>query len=235
MIRKQKLKIENIPAILWGGKSDKLFIAVHGYMSNKADDAIVVFAEEATLRGYQVLSFDLPEHGDRKGEPCLCKVQNCISDLNCIVRYAKSQSSDISVFGCSMGAYFSMLAYGNEQLRQCLFLSPVVDMERIIDSMMTGFKISPDRLEAEKEISTPIGQQLYWDDYCYVKEHPIAVWNKPTSILYGSEDNVCEFEVVSSFSKRFHCDLQIMEHGDHYFHTEGQLLFFRKWLVKQIL
>lgn len=231
---KQNLKIENIPAILWGDESDKLFVVVHGNMSNKADDPIVVFAEEATEVGYQVLSFDLPEHGDRKDENYACKVQNCVQDLNTIMGYAKSLSNNISVFACSMGAYFSLLAYSHEPLQQCLFLSPVVNMERIINNMMTWFNVSENRLEKEKEISTPIGQTLYWDYYCYVKEHPIVNWNKQTSILYGAEDNLCEFDVVSTFAKGFHCDLQIMENGEHYFHTEEQLQFFRLWLKKHI-
>lgn len=51
MIIKQNFKIKNIPAILWGNKSDKLFVVVHGNMSNKADDLIVVFAEETTAIG----------------------------------------------------------------------------------------------------------------------------------------------------------------------------------------
>jgi uncharacterized protein len=231
---KQNLKIENIPAILWGDKSDKLFVVVHGNMSNKADDSIIVFAEEATAIGYQVLSFDLPEHGDRKDEHYACKVQNCVQDLNAIMSYAQSLSNNISVFACSMGAYFSLLAYSNEPLQQCLFLSPVVNMERIINNMMTWFNVSESRLETEKEISTPIGQTLYWDYYCYVKEHPIVVWNSPTSILYGSEDNICEFDVVSTFAKGFHCDLQVMEQGEHYLHTEEQLKFSRQWLKKHI-
>lgn len=231
---KQNLKISNIPAILWGDKSDKLFVVVHGNMSNKADDAIVVFAEEATVIGYQVLSFDLPEHGDRKDEPYACKVQNCVQDLNSIMRYAQSLSNNISVFACSMGAYFSLLAYSQEPLKQCLFLSPVVNMERIINNMMTWFSISENRLEIEKEVSTPIGQTLYWDYYCYVKEHPIVAWNNRTSILYGSEDNVCEFDVVSTFAKRFDCDLQVIENGEHYFHTEEQLQLLRQWLKNHI-
>lgn len=231
---KQNLKIENIPAILWGNKADRLFVAVHGNMSNKEDDAIVVFAEEATVLGYQVLSFDLPEHGDRQEENYDCKVQNCVQDLNTIMDYAQSLSNNISIFACSMGAYFSLLAYSHEQLKQCLFLSPVVNMERIIKNMMTWFSISEHRLKAEKEISTPIGQTLYWDYYCYVKEHPIIAWNNPTLILYGSEDNLCEFDVVSAFVKRFDCDLQVMEHGEHYFHTEEQLQFLRQWLKKHI-
>ncbi|WP_068618154.1 alpha/beta hydrolase [Paenibacillus tuaregi] len=227
--------VDNIPAILWGDKSDKLFVAIHGNMSNKADDSIVMFAEEATAAGYQVLSFDLPEHGDRKGDNYLCKVQNCVRDLNTMMTYAKSLSNNISVFACSMGAYFSLLEYSKEPLKQCLFLSPVVNMERIIDNMMTWFNISETRLKIEKEISTPIGETLYWDYYCYVKEHPIVAWNHPTSILYGSADNLCEADVVYKFSERFNCDLQVMENGEHYFHTEEQLQYFRQWLKKHIL
>jgi hypothetical protein len=80
-MEKMNLTIEGIPAILWGEPSDKLFIAVHGNMSSKADDVIVIFAEEAIEKGYQVLSFDLPEHGERRDENYACKVQNCVSDL----------------------------------------------------------------------------------------------------------------------------------------------------------
>jgi len=232
---KHNFKVANIPAILWGDKSDRLFIAVHGNMSNKEDDIISLFAEESTALGYQVLSFDLPEHGDRKNDTTyLCKVQNCVQDLNTIMNYAKSLSSNISVFACSMGAYFSLLEYGNEQLNQCLFLSPVVDMERIINNMMTWLNISESRLKIEKEISTSIGQTLYWDYYCYVKEHPIVTWNKSTSILYGSKDNLCEFDVVCEFAKCFDCNLEVMENGEHYFHTEEQLQYFKQWLKKHI-
>lgn len=232
---KQNFKIETIPAILWGNKSDKLFIAIHGNMSNKADDAIVIFAEEAVKKGYMVLSFDLPEHGDRKNENYACTVQNCVKDLNTIMHYANSLSNNISLFACSIGAYFSLLAYNAEPIEQCLFLSPVVNMERIINNMMTWFNISEDKLKAQKEISTPIGQTLYWDYYCYVKEHPITNWNNATSILYGSEDNICEFDIVSAFSKHFKCDLKLLDHGEHYFHTKEQLDFFRLWIKKHIL
>ncbi len=231
---KQNLKIENIPTILWGNKSDKLFIVVHGNMSHKADDLVVVFAEEATARGYQVLSFDLPEHGDRKDGNYPCKVQNCVRDLNSIMRYAQLISSNISLFACSMGAYFSLLAYKQNTLKQCLFLSPVVNMERLINNMMIWCNISENKLKEEKEIKTTMGQTFYWDYYCYVKEHPIDEWSNPTSILYGSNDDLCEFEVISEFVKCFNCDLQVMENGEHYFHTEKQLEFFRQWLKKHL-
>ncbi|RDH44441.1 alpha/beta hydrolase [Zooshikella ganghwensis] len=233
-MQRKNLMIGSIPAILWGDVSEKLFIVVHGDKSNKADNTTVIFAEEATKLGYQVLSFDLPEHGDRVNETYPCKVQNGIKDLNCIMHYAELRFTNISLFACSMGAYFSLLAYKNDELKQCLFLSPIVDMEGIIDKMMSWFGISEDRLQVEKEISTPIGHTLYWDYYCYVKKHPIVNWSVPTSILYGSEDDISEFEVISSFSNRFNCHLDILQNGEHFFYSEKQLAYFRRWLKDRL-
>lgn len=233
-MKQQELKIKNIPAILWGEESDKLFITVHGNMSHKADDANVLFAKEAVAQGFWVLSFDLPEHGERKGEDYACKVQNCIKDLNIIMEYAHSISQHISVFACSMGAYFSLLAYKSEQLERVLFLSPVVDMLRIIQNMMKWTNVSEARLEEEKEIVTDFGQTLYWDYYSYVKSHPIDNWDTPTSVLYGSKDELCEQDVLTEFVNKFDCDLTIMENGEHYFHTKEQLEFLNRWVQDRL-
>jgi alpha-beta hydrolase superfamily lysophospholipase len=234
-MKKQDFKLKGIPAVLWGDKSDKIFIAVHGNMSNKTDNIIAEFAKTASEYGYQVLSFDLPEHGDRKNENIPCKVQNCVKDLTEIINYVKESSKKISLFACSMGAYFSLLAYKEEKLDQSLFLSPVVNMEKIIENMMLWSGVSKERLEKEKEIMTPMGQMLYWDYYCYVKSHPVSEWHSPTAILYGSKDEICEFSEVSRFSEKFNCNFQIMDNGEHYFHTEEQIKFFTDWVNKLII
>lgn len=63
IIEVKKLSIGGIPALTWGREADKAYIHVHGKMSRKefAEDFAVI-AEE---KGYQTLSFDLPEHGER--------------------------------------------------------------------------------------------------------------------------------------------------------------------------
>jgi pimeloyl-ACP methyl ester carboxylesterase len=68
-----------------------------------------------------------------------------------------------------------------------------------------------------------------------VRENLIDTWNVPTSILYGSEDNLTEREVAESFSRRFNCSLTVLEGGEHWFHTEYQLNFFDKWLDEHLL
>lgn len=231
---KKNISIQGIPAILWGDDSTELFIAVHGNMSSKADIPICILTEEVVPLGYQVLSFDLPEHGDRKNEPTLCKAENCVSDLKKVLAFAHTRSNSISLWANSMGAYFSLLAYKDEILKQTLFLSPVVDMNRLIQNMMKWFAVTEEQLHREKEIVTSIGQTLCWDYYQYAMRNPIIKWNAPTSILYGKKDELCEYDVLLSFIKSFHCNFAVSDISQHYFHTEEDLTTYRKWLQKSI-
>ena len=231
---KKHFTIEDIPAILWGESSENIFIAVHGNLSNKEDDIIQIFAKKAVSLGYQVISFDLPEHGERVEEDIKCKVWDCVRELNLIMNYVKQNWNNISLFACSMGAYFSLLAYKDDFIKQSLFISPVLNMKRIIDNMMLWFDIDEEYLKSKQTVKTPIGQNLYWDYYCYVKDNPIDKWNIPTNILYGLKDDLCESDIVFKFVKRFNCNITIMNKGEHYFHTQEQLKFFKRWVDESI-
>lgn len=226
----KELKINNIPAVIWGDSSECVIIAVHGNMSNKTDVPIQMLAQHALVKGVQVLSFDLPEHGDRQNEATPCKVQNCIQDLKKIISYAKENWKHINLFANSIGAYFSLLAYKDEPIEQAWFLSPVVDMQLIISNMMMWFNVSEEQLQREQIIHTPIGQKLYWDYYCYVKEHPIVKWSPPTTILYGSKDDMCDRDTINEFVEHFKCELTVVQGAEHYFHTTEQLDALKEWL-----
>lgn len=229
---RQILTIENIPAVLWGPKRDNLLIAVHGNQSHKTDVVISLVAELAVERGYQVLSFDLPEHGERKDENRICDAKNCVEDLKKIIQYVRTLSDNISLFGCSIGAYFSMLAYQDESIEKALFLSPIVDMKRLIENMMEWFEVSKERLEREGEVATPINN-LYWHYYQYVLQHQVK-WHKPTAILYGSKDELTEYEVINDFVEKSNASLTILENSEHFFHSAEQLAFLRGWLCQNL-
>ncbi len=53
-----------------------------------------------------------------------------------------------------------------------------------------------------------------------------------TYILYGNKDNMQNEDIIKNFSNKFNCDLTILENGEHYFHTEEQLKFYKEWLEK---
>lgn len=65
-----------------------VYIYVHGKMSDK--ESAETFARIAENRGYKTISFDLPEHGERKSENYRCDIWNGISDLHRISSYTLS-------------------------------------------------------------------------------------------------------------------------------------------------
>ena len=228
-----RIRINNIPSIIWGEKSNKVFIAVHGNMSNKEDEVIKILANEVVKNGYQVLSFDLPEHGERKdNKDYLCKVQNCVEDLKQIIKYAKTNFDEINLWACSMGAYFSLLAYKDEEIEKSFFLSPIVDMKLVIDNMMKYAGVTEEELNEKQEIKTNFGPTLYWDYYKYVKDNPINKWDKSTFVLYGAKDNMQDEKTVKKFCEKFNCMVTVQKNGEHYFHTEEQLKVYKNWLEK---
>lgn len=228
----QEISIQDIPAILWGEKSNKIYIYVHGKMSSKEEAQ--EFASIASEKGYQVLSFDLPEHGARKNENYSCDVWNGVRDLRMIGEYVIRIWDEISLYGSSLGAYFSLLAYKDYPLHHGLFHSPILDMEQLIKNMMILFEVSEEMLKERQRIPTPMGETLDWNYYCYVKEHPVNRWEVPTAILYGSKDHLTEPHIIDEFVKRYHADLTVLQGSEHYFHTEEQLSFVRQWLTKYI-
>ena len=112
----EKIRIDGIPAILWGEASDQWILAAHGGHSSKIDDCIWVLAEEATKQGYQVLSFDLPQHGERVYETDFIMPDECVRELKLLYAYAKERAQKVSLFGCSMGAYFQLLAFAEADI-----------------------------------------------------------------------------------------------------------------------
>ena len=168
-MEKKSLKIDNIPLILWGEKSKKIIIAVHGNKSNKEDLVIKLLATKACNKDYQVLSFDLPGHGDRINDTnYICNIQNCVKDIRKVYQYALNNFEIIDVWACSMGAYFSMVALSDATLRNCYFLSPVVDMLSVIESLMKYANVTKEMLKEKKVIETNFGETLYYDYYAYV-------------------------------------------------------------------
>lgn len=145
-------------------------------------------------------------------------------------RYAKAYDSIILIAN-SIGAYFTMLSLAEKNISQALFISPIVDMEKLIMDMMKWLNITEDELKSKKEVETEFGETLSWEYLSYVKDHPIR-WSVPTSILYGEKDNLTSKETITKFAEQISADLTIMGNGEHWFHTDEQLNFLDTWVKK---
>lgn len=151
-------------------------------------------------------------------------------EVKAVYQYVKENWRRMWLYANSLGAWFSMLGLEEEKLEKCLFVSPVLDMQRLIENMMGWANVTLEQLEREQEIATDFGENLSWEYYVYAKEHLIRIWDYPTEILYAGKDNLVERETVDDFVGRFHCGLTVMEDGEHWFHTVEQLEFLRGWI-----
>ena len=79
---------------------------------------------------------------DNSGQGALFGVR----DLQAVLEAVKDCCSGISLYACSLGVYFSLVAFRDTAFRKCLFLSPVLDMERLIRNMMQWTNVTEDRL-----------------------------------------------------------------------------------------
>ena len=147
-------------------------------------------------------------------------------------RLTKEYSSVIVVAN-SIGAYFTMNALQGKSVERAFFISPIVDMERLITDMMSWANVTESELREKQEIITPFGETLSCKYLCYVRENPI-VWKVPTEILYAENDNLTAFQTVSDFANRTNASLTVMSGGEHWFHTEEQMNFLDEWLTKAL-
>lgn len=238
-----------IPAILWGEQSNNLILAVHGNVMHKEDDEITKMAEVATAKGYCVLSFDLPQHGDRRGDDYICVPHTCSGDLKFMYDYAKEIAENVSIFACSMGAFYCMLLYPQLDVRQMLFLSPVVDSLRIVEDLKSLFNISDEVLEAEQTIylsddqrwnsngvPLPKGQVINWDYLQYLRRHPVHLYEKKceVDILFGTKDTVSNVAEAKELQARYGGTLKLVEGGVHQFVSEEQQKILGEWLTEML-
>ena len=160
-MKSKRILIGKMPSILWGVPSDRLYLYVHGQHGCKeeAED----FAEIAVNYGWQVLSIDLPEHGERGAETNCFDPWHVVPELAEVMDVSKRQWETISLRANSIGAWFSMLAFEKERLESCLFVSPILDMHNLIANMMRWADVSRERLEQEKMIDTNFGHTLSWE------------------------------------------------------------------------
>ena len=224
-MRAEQVSIGGIPAILYGDPAERGYLFLHGQMGRKEEAE--AFARAACPRRHQVLSIDLPGHGVRQGRGEELAPWTAVPDIRAALDWAERRWESISLRAASIGAYFAMLAFANPA--RALLLSPVLDMEGLILTMMNRAGVSEAQLRERGEIADALGQPLSWKYLCWVREHPVYRWACPVRILWGSGDNMTPREAVEAYARRQGARLTVLEGGEHWFHTPEQLTALKKW------
>jgi pimeloyl-ACP methyl ester carboxylesterase len=146
------------------------------------------------------------------------------------VKKLKRQYDDVVLVANSIGAFFSMNGELDGLVNKAYFISPIVDMEKLIKDMMAWANVTEAELQAKGTISTEFGKDLSWEYLNYVRTHPFS-WNVPTQILYGREDKLTSLATMEKFAEMHSAKLTVMEKGEHWFHTEEQMEFLDNWIM----
>lgn len=136
---------------------------------------------------------------------------------------------EMTLIANSIGAYFSMCALPQYKIRKAYFISPIVDMEKLICNMMQWAKVSEKELCHKKDIATEFGESLSWEYLCYARSRP-PIWKVPTEILYGELDDLTDRNSICAFANACHAGLTVMDGGEHWFHTAEQKEFLHDWI-----
>ncbi|MGC6322995.1 alpha/beta hydrolase [Bisgaard Taxon 45] len=144
-----------------------------------------------------------------------------------------SKYNKIYLIANSIGAYFSLISLSHMPIDKAMLISPIVDMERILLDMMTYENITEDELMLKKEIKTSFGEFLSWQYFSYVRKNTIH-WDIPTNILFADNDNMTSVDTMTNFANKINANLTIMRDGEHWFHTDDQMIFLDNWFKENI-
>ena len=222
----ETVHIAGVPALVIGEKAERVYLFVHGKMGCKEE--AVEFAKIACPAGFQVVGIDLPEHGSRKGSEERLLPWTAAAEMQNVYQEMRRRWQEIRVRANSIGAWLSMLAFQDQKIAQALFVSPVVDMEDLIETMMIWAGVTEAELRQKGEIETGFGETLSWEYLCWVRDYPID-WKTPTQILYAGKDELTSRAVIETFAAESGSRLTVMENGEHWFHTEEQLQCLQEW------
>ncbi|MDO5296343.1 MAG: alpha/beta hydrolase [bacterium] len=197
---------------------NKMIIYIHGQGGSAAE------AEhyQQLFPGCRVLGFDY-----RSQTPWDAK-----DEFTTFFRQLSREYGTVILIANSLGAYLAMSAGIEEFVCRAYFISPIIAMEQLIRAMMAEVQVSEAELRKKGVISTGCGPDLSWEYLTYIREHPLR-WKVLTDILYGGKDSLTDYETMAAFAREHGARLTVMENGEHWFHTEEQMVFLDAWFSKQ--
>ena len=221
-----------IPCILQTAdhaEPQRIVLGVHGLGGSMADEIQAGIAEEMTIFGAASIRFDLPCHGQNRGEENILSLQPCLDTLVAVAADAKKkfpQVSELCVFATGFGAYLTLLALPRlQQLPGSIRLvvqTPGVCMHATLLAMM---QISRETLRALQRYTLQ-APRPFDVTYSFYEEllHNVALttYEMPMLILHGEADDYIHMSDIRAFrSVNDQAKLVIIPGTSHRFLEEG--------------
>lgn len=118
------------------GTIKKVVICIHGLTGDKDSSAIAALGNLlGKEKGIEALAFDLPAHGASNAKDVDLTIENCINDLDQVVKYTKQKYSkaDLFLFSTSFGSYISLIyiSQHDDTFKHAILRAPAINMGEI--------------------------------------------------------------------------------------------------------
>ena len=209
----EELLLDGVPALRWGKPGGRAVVGVHGQFSNKHDPVMARCGDVIASWGDQLITFDLPAHGDRQEDKAFTPM-DASPEVRAFARLARSQSTEVSLLANSIGAYFSLCDTPPGTFERAWMVSPLLDLEYYIRDIMAEYSVTDEQLEAQTVIDTPRGV-LERSYLRFVEEHPARL-NAPSWMIRGDQDEMVPLSALSRFVGAPGVELVQVEGGQHF-------------------
>lgn len=213
--------IGDIPAILFGPASARVYLFLHSEGGQKEDAE--EFGKIAAAHGWQTLAVDIPRQSGTDGQALYPGIM--ISELRKVYQYLSKNWRQIAVRADGLNAWYVMMALHDKPLEQCLFVSPVLDVQSAIDYAVQSDSTQTDQIPPD-EIELAAEYRIY------AEQSPLCKWRVPTEILFAAGDvNVWS---VGDFGEPNPCKLTIEQNCGRAFAEPEERERLRAWEQRAI-
>lgn len=224
-MKTEYLKINNIPSKLYSADHPHgTVLAVHGFGGSKESVAISGLAEAITPQGLNVLSWDLPAHGERTETAEALSIDRCINEIISIEQYINENiGGEIYAFATSFGGLCMLhrIAESNDPYRRIVLRVPAVNMSR---TLITISKMQDPEFTIEKAEENGFFVRMsrdynipyhFYDELCSLScLHTRPEWNTDRIMtIYAGNDELVSPEDTEIFLK-FNPNIVSLKIGD---------------------
>ncbi|MBQ8170963.1 MAG: alpha/beta hydrolase [Oscillospiraceae bacterium] len=212
-MKTEYLKINNIPSKLYSADHPHgTVLAVHGFGGSKESAAISALAETITPQGLNVLSWDLPAHGERTETAEALSIDRCISEIISIEWYIEENiGGSMYAFATSFGGLCMLhrISESGDPYHRIVLRVPAVNMSR---TLITISKMQDPEFTMEKAEESGFFIRMsrnyaipyrFYDELCSLScLHARPEWNNNRIMtIYAGQDELVAPEDTEIFLK----------------------------------
>ena len=226
-------------------------LCLHGFAGDKYSTVIEAVAKDRCRAGFRCVTFDWPGHGDSTADSSMLTIENCLADLDAVVKHLRPASAAASsgtsaaaavsssgtpaplfCFATSFGGYLAMLDYRRhpEHFDRILLRSPALRMGKVLRSFLDEDHMR--RFRDGEALNFGFDRPLFLhDDFLADLETPDhdafltldGIGCSPIAIIHGDADDVVPVTDSLRFAEDNHLPIRIVKGADHRYKKPGEL------------